>query len=217
MGKGQRISILRWLVNIGAVVPLVWLGVSYLTNNLSFNPIQTATSRTGDYALWLLWLSLACTPVYLLTGWSDVIVLRRPLGLFAFVYAAVHMLIFVGWDYGFRWAQVLPLFGQNIYLMVGAASLFLLFVLALTSYKWSMRLLGIGWRHLHRFVYVAAVLVVIHYALVVDGNILKLQGDILEPLAYGLVLLLLLVLRLPFVRSRLARRRREQGNGGFAH
>ena len=203
MDKQQRMRLLKGIVNVGALVPLGWLVVSYFTDNLSFNPIQTATLRTGDYALVLLWLSLACTPLYLLTGWSGALQLRRPLGLYAFLYAGIHLLIFVGWDYGFNWTQVLPLFVTQRYLLVGSVAFILLLLLAVTSFRWWIRLMGVGWKHLHRLVYVTAALVVVHYVMVVDGDIWTLQGDVLEPLAYGVVLILFLVLRLPFVHKHL--------------
>jgi methionine sulfoxide reductase heme-binding subunit len=205
MDKRRRMRLLKWLVHIGAAAPMVWLLISYLTDNLTFNPIQTATLRTGDYALTLLWLSLACSPLYTLTGWREVRDLRRPLGLYAFVYAGIHVLVFVGWDYGFNWPLVLPLFVQNTYLLIGALAFILLLALAVTSFRWWMRLLGLGWKYLHRLVYVAAALVVVHYAMVVDGSILTLQGDVGGPLAYGIVLFLLLVLRLPLFRNWLKR------------
>ena len=90
---------------------------------------------------------------------------------------------------------------QKNYLVVGGVAFSLLFLLAITSFRWWMRLLGAGWKHLHRLVYLAAGLAVIHYVMVADGDILTLQGDVLEPLAYGLVLVAFLVLRLPFVRT----------------
>jgi len=105
MNKRQRIRWLKWGVNIGALVPLAWLVVSYFTDNLTFNPVQAATLRTGDYALVMLWLSLACTPLYLVTGWSDLLHLRRPLGLYAFVYAAIHLL--------FLWVGITVLIGRR--------------------------------------------------------------------------------------------------------
>ncbi len=200
MKRRVRIKWLKLAAHVGSVIPLVWLIGSYFSGNLTFNPIQAATIRTGHYALTLLWLSLACSPLYILTGFSELLPLRRVLGLYAFGYAGLHLLIFVGWDYGFDWSLVLPLFARQYYLIAGLAALVLLFVLALTSFSLWIRWLGVFWKRLHRLVYLAAGLVVVHYLLVVDGSLWTLQGEIWKPLAYAAVLALLLALRLPPVR-----------------
>lgn len=189
----------RWLllaVNVAGVVPLAWLVVSFVTDRLSFNPIQAATLRTGDYALTFLWLSLACTPLSSLTGWRLFGALRRPLGLYAFAYAAVHALIFVGWDYGFDWPNVLPLFAQKTYLALGLSAFFLMALLAATSFGRFRRRKPDRWANLHRLVYPAAVLVLVHFVLVADGDIMRLKGDIWRPLAYAAVLAVMLVVRI---------------------
>jgi len=80
---------------------LGWLVWDYYSGNLTANPLQAATQRTGKYALILLVSSLACTPLNILFGWKTALNLRRMLGLYAFMFAVMHMLIFVGLDYGF--------------------------------------------------------------------------------------------------------------------
>jgi sulfoxide reductase heme-binding subunit YedZ len=94
---------LRILTHVGALTPLAWLLWDWWTNQLTVNPIQDITLRTGKPALILLVLSLACTPVNTLFGFRQVIPLRKPLGLYAFMYVSLHFLIFVGLDYGFDW------------------------------------------------------------------------------------------------------------------
>ena len=74
--------------------------VDAVNDNLTVNPIQAATQRTGDTAIILLGLSLACTPLSTYLGWKDAVKLRRALGLYAFMYAAIHFVLFV--DRGLR-------------------------------------------------------------------------------------------------------------------
>lgn len=186
----------QWLTLVthtAVLVSLGWLGWQYASNQLGVNPIQELTFRTGKSALILLVLSLTCTPLHTLFGIKRVLVLRRPLGLYAFLYASVHLLIFVGLDYGFD----VTLIGQEIvekrYILVGLAAFVLLVPLAVTSTRGWMRRLGKNWKRLHRIVYGAALLAMLHYLWVV-------KSDIREPLLYGGVIVVLLVLRLPPVR-----------------
>ena len=192
---------LQIAVHIGSLIPLVWLIVSYFTGRLTFNPIQAATQRTGQYAIILLILSLACTPATTVLGFSRVLTLRRPLGLYAFAYALIHFTIFVAWDYGFSWALILQTIVEKRFVIVGLTAFAILLPLALTSCQWWMIRLGRAWKTLHRLVYLAALLAVLHYGWAVKGDIFSLRGDVWKPLVYGAVVILLLLLRLPAVRK----------------
>ena len=88
-------------IHIAAWIPLVLLVYNWMTDNLTFNPIQAAELRTGKYALVLLILALACTPLNTVFGFRQAIKVRRALGLYAFMYASIHFLIFIGIDYQF--------------------------------------------------------------------------------------------------------------------
>jgi sulfoxide reductase heme-binding subunit YedZ len=198
---------LRWLTHSGSLLPLAWLGWDYLNNQLTVNPIQDLTFRTGKAALILLVLSLACTPVNILVGWRQVLPLRKPLGLYAFMYASLHFLIFVGLDYGFNWVLLPEAIFEKRYALVGLAAFLILLPLAITSTQGWMRRLGQKWKLLHRWVYLAGLLAVIHYVWLV-------KSDIREPLVYGAIVALLLLVRLPLVRQSLInwRRRLTQKN-----
>ena len=126
-----------WLaVNIGAALPLLWLGWDAWQGNLSVNPIDDFTDRTGSAAIIMLMLSLACTPIVSILGIRIVATARKSLGLWAFVYATLHMLVFIGLDYGFNVQFILEdgLF-QKRYIFVGLISLLIMLPLALTSTK----------------------------------------------------------------------------------
>jgi sulfoxide reductase heme-binding subunit YedZ len=129
-----------------------------------------------------------------------VLKLRRPLGLYAFLYASLHGLTFVGLDYGFNLGLILREVLQKRFVQAGILAFLLLLPLAITSTRGWMRRLGKNWKQLHRLVYVAALVAVVHFVWLA-------KGDIREPLAYGAVVVLLLAVRLPFVRSAIREKR----------
>lgn len=187
-----------WLTHIGALIPFAWLLYQDYSNGLSVNPIQDWTLRTGKPALVLLVLSLACTPLNIILGWRNIIPARKWLGLYAFSYAAVHFYVFIGVDYGFQWIYIWQDVGTKPYVIVGFSALLILLPLALTSSKAWMRRLGKLWKKLHQWVYLAGVLAVFHYVWVV-------KADYREPVAWGVLLGLFLLVRIPGVRKRIAR------------
>ncbi len=197
-------KLLPILIHIGALLPLAIMIWGFFDNQF-FNPIQELTFRTGRYALHLLILSLACTPLNTLFGWRWAISVRKMLGLYAFMYAALHFSIFVGLDYGFNWELLLEAIFEKRYALVGFSAFLILLPLAITSTKGWMKRLGKTWKRLHQWVYLAALLVIVHFIWLV-------KGDTQRPLIYGAVVLLLLVFRLPPVRKwagSLRRRRRK--------
>lgn len=192
-----RFSMLKIVVHIGALVPLALIIIYAFTGHLTANPIQDVTYRTGKTALILLLLSLLCTPLNILFGLKQVLPLRRPLGLYAFFYVCLHLIIFAVIDYGLDWELIKQTIVEKRYVLVGFAAFLLLLPLAITSTKGWMRRLGKGWKQLHRLVYLAAVLVIIHFVWLV-------KADISEPLMYGAILGGLLLLRVPSVRRALS-------------
>jgi methionine sulfoxide reductase heme-binding subunit len=211
-----RFNRLQILAHLGALFPLAWLAWDYLLGNFSVNPIQDLTLRTGKAALVLLVLSLACTPANILLGWRQALSIRRALGLYAAFYASIHFLIFIGLDYAFDWGLMRIEVVDKPYVWVGLSALSVLLLLAVTSTRgWKARL-GKNWKRLHRLVYLASALVIVHYAWVKKGDVLALQGDILQPMVFGALVSLLLLVRAPLfkrhiieLRDRLKRRRNK--------
>jgi sulfoxide reductase heme-binding subunit YedZ len=199
-----RFTRLHLLMHLAALTPLGLLIFDAFTDNLTANPIQAATQRTGLYALSLLLVSLLVTPLYTLTRWGPVVKMRRPLGLYAFLYAAIHVSIFVGIDYAFAWNFMLREIPEKRYILVGLSAFLILAALAFTSSQYWMKRLGKSWKRLHKLVYLAGPLVILHFAWAVKGDLALLSGEVLQPLLYGLALVILLVLRLPPVRRRLS-------------
>ncbi|NOY98644.1 MAG: sulfoxide reductase heme-binding subunit YedZ [Chloroflexi bacterium] len=195
-----RYTPLQIAVHLGAWFPLALLAFDFFTGSLSANPIQDLERRTGSAALTLLVLMLACTPLNALFGWQEALKRRRALGLYAFMYASIHLLVFAGLDYGLSWALILDAVVEKRFVLIGTAAFLLFIPLAVTSFRFWMVRMGKNWKRLHRLVYVIAPLAVVHFAWARKGDIFRLQGDIMRPLVYGLIVLLLLGLRLPPLR-----------------
>ncbi len=186
----------RWLllaVHSGALLPLALLLWDASRGDLTANPVQAITLRTGKAALVLLTLSLVCTPLSNMTGLKAALKLRKSLGLYAFFYVALHMLSFTGLDFAFDIGLIQQEIVEKRYILVGFAAFILLLPLAITSTRGWMRRLGKNWKRLHRLVYPAALLAAVHYVWVV-------KADIREPLLYGSAIAILLMLRVPSVR-----------------
>jgi sulfoxide reductase heme-binding subunit YedZ len=190
---------LQIAVHVGALVPLLWLAWDFWQGNaaLEINPFQFITLRTGKSALILLMLSLACTPINTVFGWRQVLSLRKPLGLYAFMYGLIHFSIFIV-DNGYVGDSIdfMAIYEATFvkqFALAGFSALMILLPLALTSTQWAQRKLKKNWKKLHRLVYAAGILVIIHYVWLV-------KSDVREPLLYGALLAVLLALRLPPVR-----------------
>ena len=203
------------LIHVGALLPLARLIWNFFHDQLTANPIQYITFQTGKSALVLLVLALACTPLNTIFELKRVVGLRKTLGLYAFLYATLHFLTFVGLDYQFDPELLKEAIFKKRYALVGFAAFLSLLPLAITSTKGWMRRLGKNWKRLHRLIYLAALLAVIHFVWLV-------KSDIREPLAYGAVVLLLLALRLKAIRralvdlrERFAARRRSYNRVTF--
>jgi len=180
---------------------LVILIYQFFTNNLSADPVQYLERRTGHHAIALLIMSLACTPLNTLFKWRELLKRRRALGLYAFMYATIHILIYFDLDFGLAWSLILQNFTQDPRLIVGLTAFLLLIPLAWTSFDIWKKRLGKNWKRLHAAVYVIIPLTVLHYAWNKKGNIFTAQGDIAQPLYYALIVILFLIFRIPPVRK----------------
>ena len=175
-----------------------------ITGRLSANPIQDLERRTGRHAITLLVLTLMCTPLNTIFKWREPLKRRRALGLYTFMYVTIHVIIFADLDYGLAWSRFIKEVIDKPRLIVGAAAFFLLIPLAITSFDIWKKRLGKNWKHLHQVIYFIAPLAVLHYLWSKKGDIFSLQGEVLKPLTYGLVIAILLIFRIPAVRKALA-------------
>ena len=201
MKKKQRYTPLQIIMHIYAWSALAHIAFDYFAGNLSVNPIQDIEQRTGRAAVTLLVLSLMCTPFNTLFGWKELLKRRRALGLYTFMYATIHVLIFLYLDYGLSWSLIFQSIIEKPYIIFGTITFLLLTPLAVTSFNvWKKRLKK-NWKRLHQTVYMIAPLAVLHFAMSKKGDIFTLQGDVVRPLIYGLVVLILLILRIPRIRK----------------
>jgi len=181
-------ALAKVIVFVAALGPAAMLVRGFLTENLGVNPAETIQLQTGRWALKFLLISLAVTPVRRLTGWNVVIQFRRMLGLFAFFYAVLHFTAYWAFDLTFAFDTMITDVLKRPFIALGFSALMLLVPLAVTSTKGWIRRLGKRWTQLHRLVYVAAVLAVLHFA----WKVKVFTGD---PVIYAGVLTLLLAFR----------------------
>lgn len=177
----------RWLKPLIFCLALLPLGrqIMMLTSGTLVNPIEWITRSTGTWALVMLLATLAITPLRQLTGRSYLVRLRRMLGLFAFFYAVLHLLIYLVLDQYFDVRAIGHDILKRPFITVGALAWCLLLILAVTSTQNQMRRLGRTWQKLHRLVYVAAILGVLHYWWLV-------KKDLTQPSLYAAALAILL-------------------------
>lgn len=179
------------------LAPMAWLFWRAFTGGLSANPVDDITDVTGTWTLRFLLVGLAITPARRLTGWNGLVRYRRMIGLVAFAYVCLHVSTYVVFDHFFDVRSIWDDVVKRRYITAGFAAFVLLIPLAVTSTTgWIRRLGGRRWAQLHRLVYLAAGLGVVHYLWLVKG------ADRREPLVYAAVLTLLLVARLPVWRRR---------------
>ena len=189
------LKIAIWAIGLG---PILWLAVNFFQRNLGVNPVEKIIHVQGRWTLVLLLATLAVTPIRRLTGWNRIIQVRRLLGLFAFAHACIHFLAYAGMDQLFALTYIVEDVLERRYITVGFAGLLLMVPLAVTSTRGWIRRLGKRWQRLHRLVYVAAGLGVLHY-------FWKVKGDTFWPMVAALVLAALLMVRLAY-RTKLTRR-----------
>lgn len=210
MNVDQRYRVVyKPLVFIGCLLPIAWLfagGFQVLGQSLGPDPIKFTLHTLGKTSLNLLLLTLLVTPVRHLAGWPHVVRLRRMLGVFAFVYALLHFVVYLVLDQDLNYLSVLKDIAKRPYITVGFTALLILIPLAVTSTNRMMRRLGRRWQTLHRLVYVAAILGVWHYYW-------QVKRDVREPLIYAAILALLLGYR---VVRRVRTRRLATSRSGSA-
>ncbi|KEI69788.1 sulfite oxidase heme-binding subunit YedZ [Endozoicomonas elysicola] len=190
MGFVARI---KWVVFPLSLLPLANLVSKAVNNNLGPDPANALTHGLGEWALIFLLLSLSISPARRITGIGRLIRFRRMLGLFSLFYAILHLMAYLAFMLAWQWQTLLEDLYKRSYIVVGAFALSILIALGVTSTKKMMRRLGKQWSQLHRLVYVAAILAVVHFLWLV-------KSDYTEPLIYGSILMLLLTLRLHKVK-----------------
>jgi len=185
----MKTSFLKIAAFGACLIPFGQLLYNGYQGDLGANPIETITRFTGSWSLIILLVTLGVTPLRRLTGWKDLIKLRRMLGLFAFFYVLLHFSTFLVLDHFFDFDRIAKDILKRPYVTVGFTGFVLMIPLAITSTAKMIRRLGKRWQQLHRLVYLVGIAGVIHFYWLV-------KSDIRRPAQYGAVLVLLLGYRL---------------------
>jgi sulfoxide reductase heme-binding subunit YedZ len=183
----------RALAHAAGLLPLAWLALIFLGNPGSFTFNRTFMLRTGTAGLVLLAASLACSPAGSLLRWPRATQMRRTLGLYAFLHICLHLYVYAVRENGLDWGLIWRDLGERPAMTAGLLAFLVLIPLAATSTRGWQRRLGRRWKALHRLVYAAAGLSVLHF-LLLDRDFIT------EPLLFALVIGLLLAARLPWSR-----------------
>ncbi len=189
VARKRRVLLLKLATWILALSPLGWLVWLAFTRQLGVDGVDTLLHRMGDFTLIILLATLAITPLRRLTGWNILIRIRRILGLFGFFYLSLHFFIYVVLDQTLDWEFILEDLTKRPYAVVGFAAWLLLIPLAVTSTRGWVRRLGKRWQKLHKLVYVAVALGLLHFYW-------QVKADTLWPLVAATVYVVLLTLRL---------------------
>lgn len=184
----RTFAIVRAAVFAVALLPLARLFYLGLAGGLGANPVEFVVRSLGTWTLVALLSTLTVTPLRLATGWAWLARLRRMLGLFTFFYAVLHFSAYFWLDQWFDLAAIVKDVLKRPYITIGFACLLLLIPLAVTSTNgWVRRLGGRNWQRLHRLAYLIAPLAILHFWWQKAA-----KNDLEEPLAYAVVLVVLL-------------------------
>lgn len=187
------------LIRVLAILPLALTGYEYSTGTLPIVLDRHLVIRFGAAGLAFIVASFSITPITLLTRRSNLVPLRRSLGVYGFCYIVLHFLAYAWLSNGFEWALILRDIGERRAMIVGLTAFALLIPLALTSTNGWQKRLGRRWKVLHRLVYLALPLSILHY--------FWLERDILDwVLVYAGLVGILFLLRVPAVRRAFAKR-----------
>jgi methionine sulfoxide reductase heme-binding subunit len=190
------------LVHVIACVPLALTAYEYLTGTLPIVLDRHLVIRFGAAGLAFLVASFSVTPISILSGKTNLTTIRRPLGVYGFCYISLHLLAYAWLSNGFDWPLILRDLGERRAMSVGLLAFALLVPLALTSTNGWQKRLGRRWKVLHRLVYFAVPLSVLHY--------FWLERDIKDwVLLYAALVVILFVIRFPSIRRTLARMRQR--------
>lgn len=196
----MMLQVWRLVVFISAFSVLgVWLYEAW-SSALGPDPGKVIIDRLGLGALVLLLITLSLTPLQKMTSWKGWALVRRQLGLWTFTYAALHFCSYLAFVLGWDFSRLGIELQKRPYVIVGFIAVLGLLPLALTSNRYSMRKLGKQWKRLHRLIYIALVMALLHMFWIT-------RSDIREWLIYASIGSLLLVLRLPFIATQLRQKK----------
>jgi sulfoxide reductase heme-binding subunit YedZ len=191
----KQFSGIKTALFIAALLPFLW-GLWLVLQQVPVDPLEYITHETGDWALYMLCITLAVTPLRRLTGWNWLLKLRRMFGLFTFFYALLHFIAFLWFDHFFDVAAMLRDVAKRPFILVGFSAFVMLIPLAATSTNGMIRRLGgKRWQWLHRLIYLIAPLAVLHFWWMKAA-----KNNLAQPLLFAVIVALLLALRVYWSR-----------------
>jgi methionine sulfoxide reductase heme-binding subunit len=175
-----------------SLLPFAWLFYGAITDNLGANPAEYLSRSTGDWTLRFLCMTLAVTPLRVMTSTPALARFRRMLGLFVYFYVVLHLLAFSWFDMGFDVGEIARDIAKRPFILVGFSAFLLLTPLAATSFNRAVKALGAKrWQALHKLVYAIGVLAILHFFWMRAG-----KNDFAEVAVYAAIIATLLGWRL---------------------
>jgi sulfoxide reductase heme-binding subunit YedZ len=165
-------------------VPAIVVGSDWLAGNLGGRPLQEALRDIGGWTIRIVFLSLAVTPLRQIMRWQDLTLVRRMIGVAAFVYVVAHVVLYAA-EEKFNLGKVATEIVLRIYLLIGFTAVLGLAALAATSTDAIIRRMGARWQRLHRIVYVIGILALVHF-------FMQAKADLWEPMVMAGMLVWLL-------------------------
>jgi len=157
-------------------------------NELGPEPVDRIINHFGEWTLIFILLTLSMTPLRKITNSLEWIKFRRMLGLFAFFYASIHMLSYVGLDYRFDFEPLINDVLKKKFIFIGFSAWVLLIPLAITSSDKMVRILKKNWKKLHKLIYVISIFGILHF-------IWLSKTIFFKPLIFLIILIILFLIR----------------------
>jgi len=184
----RHVTWARWLLHLICWFFLLRAYYLALNDKIGGDPVESLIHFYGLSALKLLLLTLMITPLVRYSRQTALMMLRRPLGLYAALFASAHLCVYIAYDLQFNWPMVASEIAKRPYITVGFVAWLLLLALAITSLPKLVRSMGKRWKQLHNFIYLIGILACLHF-------LWSVKADLTEPAIYTLILAILLFLR----------------------
>ncbi len=192
---------------LAAGIIFLLLAAVFLAGGMGRNPLYTLQLLTGRIAIFFLLACLSITPLRTITGWIAVSPLRMAFGLNAFFFALAHVLVMIALEYPLNFNQFIQTLEYRRYIVPGALAFIILLVLAITSLNRVKKFTRTIWKKIHKFVYLAAVLALLHYMWIANAGGIKVI-----PTLSAIYLVVLFILRVNVIKKAIITRRLKKTN-----
>ena len=188
LDRAGRFSPLKASVFAALFLPGLAAAVNLADGTFGAEPSKQVIHAFGLWTFRLILLALLITPAMQIFKFPRLLIVRRMIGVAAFVYGALHLCAYIVQQH-FDLTKVASEIYLRFYLAIGLSALLILLALAVTSTDAMIRRMGSrNWNLLHRLVYAAAILALIHY-------VIQAKLDVTEPTIFGGILIWLMLYR----------------------